>query len=148
MVGIGLSGRQRGKIGASRTKYRCGPVGSPEGRPHGRSEEPSGKGDPTDAITIINESRDKVRVALFRQPSAPGEAAIALQLAEVGANARARVTAPEENSPADFRIAIVRSTQIGGELPSWALQEAVSVQNGQTAKVRGSVSRGYEIRVK
>lgn len=122
----------------------CGP----RGRPPGGAEGPIGKGDPTDAITIINESRDKVRVALFKQPSAPGEAAIALQLAEVGANARGRVTAPEASSEADFRIAIVRSTQIGGELPAWALHEAVSVQNGQTAKVRGSLSRGYEIRVK
>ncbi|HEX9943170.1 MAG TPA: hypothetical protein VGG03_14210 [Thermoanaerobaculia bacterium] len=106
------------------------------------------RGSPTDAITIINESRDKVRVALFKQPSSAGEPAVALGLAEVGVHGRARVAPPEETAPADLRLAIVRSTRIGDALPSWAVHEAVSIQTGQTAKVRGSLSRGYEIRVK
>lgn len=87
-------------------------------------------------------------MALFKQPSAPGEPAITLRLAEIGVHSRARMIAPEEDVTAQLRLAIVRSAQLGDALPSWAVNEAVEVQNGQTAKVSGSLGRGYQIRVK
>lgn len=121
------------------------------GAPPGSTGEPTASQErrtPTDAITIINESRDKVRVALFKQPASPEEPAIALHTADVAVNSRTRMAAPPGEVPADLRLAIVRSTQPGSALPSWAVHEAVSVQHGQTAKVRGSLTRGYEIRVK
>ncbi len=87
-------------------------------------------------------------MALFKQPSAPGEPAITLRLAEIGVHSRARMTAPDGDVSAPLGLAIVRSAQLGEALPAWAVNEAVSVQNGQTAKVSGSLSRGFEIRVK
>lgn len=89
-----------------------------------------------------------MRVALFKQPSSPGEPAITLRLAEIGIHSRARMTAPDEDVPAQLRLALVRSAQLGEALPAWAVNEAVSVEKGQTAKVSGSLSCGYQIRVK
>lgn len=98
-----------------------------------------------EVITVVNQSRDKLRVALFEQP-APDQDAIAVSVADVQANSRSRLV-PDETG-ADLYLAIVRSVQAGGKLPAWAVAEAVPIQNGQTATVSGSVGRGYLIRVK
>lgn len=99
-----------------------------------------------EVITVVNRSRDKLRVALFEQPASPDQEAIAVSVADVQANSRSRLV-PDETG-ADLYLAIVRSVQAGGKLPAWAVAEAVPIQNGQTATVSGSVGRGYLIRVK
>jgi hypothetical protein len=101
-----------------------------------------------EVITIINESRDKVRVALFEKPVSPEKAAIAVGVADVAAHGRGRLIPGAEQNSESLYIAIVRTVQPGDTIPAWSVNEAVPIQNGQTAKVMGSVSRGYQFKVK
>jgi len=99
-----------------------------------------------EVITLINQSRDKVRVALFEQPATTEKAAIAAGVADVASHSRARLIPAEGGT--SLYIAIVRSVQPGDTIPSWSLHEAVPIENGQTATIVGSVSRGFEFKVK
>jgi hypothetical protein len=99
-----------------------------------------------EVITLINQSRDKVRVALFEQPATAEKAAIAAGVADVASHSRARLIPAEGGT--SLHIAIVRSVQPGDTIPSWSLHEAVPIENGQTATIVGSVSRGFEFKVK
>ncbi|HEV7784285.1 MAG TPA: hypothetical protein VGQ28_03045 [Thermoanaerobaculia bacterium] len=101
-----------------------------------------------EVITLINQSRDKVRVALFEQPAAPEKAAIAAGVADVAAHGRSRLIPAEGQGGASLYIAFVRSVQPGDTIPSWSVHEAVPIENGQTATIVGSVSRGFEFKVK
>ncbi|HEX4960754.1 MAG TPA: hypothetical protein VF173_07940 [Thermoanaerobaculia bacterium] len=101
-----------------------------------------------EVITVINQSRDKVRVALFEQPATPEKAAIAAGVADVTAHGRGRLIPAEGQNGESLYIAIVRSVQPGDTIPAWSLHEAVPIQNGQTATITGSVSRGFEFKVK
>ena len=42
----------------------------------------------------------------------------------------------------------MRTVQAGEVIPAWSVHEAVPIQNGQTATITGSVSRGYQFKVK
>ena len=101
-----------------------------------------------DVITLINQSSDKVRVALFEQPAAPATAAIAAGVADVAAHGRGRLIPAEGQGGASLYIAFVRSVQPGDTIPSWSVHEAVPIENGQTATIVGSVSRGFEFKVR
>jgi hypothetical protein len=101
-----------------------------------------------EVITLINQSRDKVRVALFEQPAAPETAAIAAGVADVAAHGRGRLIPAEGQGGASLYIAFVRSVQAGDTIPSWSVHEAVPIENGQTATIVGSVSRGFEFKVR
>src|SRR5436305_6627340 len=101
-----------------------------------------------EVITIINQTRDKVRVALFEQPASPGKAAIAAGVADVASHGRGRLIPAEGRNGASLYIAIVRSVQPGDTIPAWSVHEAVAIENGRTATIRGSVSRGFEFKVK
>jgi hypothetical protein len=100
-----------------------------------------------EVITIINQSREKVRVALFEQPASPEQPAIALGVTDVASNGRGRLV-PAESGDLNLNLAIVRTVQAGDTIPSWSMKEAVPVENGQTATITGSVSRGYQFTVK
>ncbi|MFY9821986.1 MAG: hypothetical protein WAM82_11435 [Thermoanaerobaculia bacterium] len=101
-----------------------------------------------EVITLINQSRDKVRVALFEQPASPEKAAIAAGVADIASHSRGRLIPAEGQGAASLYIAIVRSVQPGDTIPSWSLHEAVPIENGQTATIVGSLSRGFEFKVR
>ncbi|HEX3554374.1 MAG TPA: hypothetical protein VIA62_14205 [Thermoanaerobaculia bacterium] len=101
-----------------------------------------------EVITIINQTRDKVRVALFEQPASVDKAAIAAAVADVASHGRGRLIPAAGQNGASLYVAIVRSVQPGDTIPAWSVHEAVPIENGQTATITGSVSRGFEFKVK
>jgi hypothetical protein len=101
-----------------------------------------------EVITLINQSRDKVRVALFERPAGPEQAAIAASVVDVASHSRGRLIPAAGENGTSLYIAIVRSVQPGDTIPAWSVHEAVPIENGQTATIVGSISRGFEFKVK
>ncbi|HSS77390.1 MAG TPA: hypothetical protein VLV54_11665, partial [Thermoanaerobaculia bacterium] len=78
----------------------------------------------------------------------PEQAAIAAGVADVASHGRGRLIPAEGENGANLYIAFVRSVQPGDTIPAWSVHEAVPIENGQTATIVGSISRGFEFKVK